>query len=85
MNANPPATLDRFPLGFGFAPLVLAPFSEAYGRYMMYAASSIVVVIFYIPTALAKNVRPSPLVRPISLPGANDLHRRRLRPLSYAA
>ena len=51
--------LHRFPLGFGLAPLVLAPFSEAYGRYPMYVGSSIFFLVFFIPTAVAKNVGQS--------------------------
>ncbi|KAL8278271.1 hypothetical protein RQP46_009303 [Phenoliferia psychrophenolica] len=45
-----------FPLGFGLAPLVLAPFSEAYGRYWMYVVSIIVYTIFLIPIARAQNI-----------------------------
>ncbi|ORY75032.1 MFS general substrate transporter [Leucosporidium creatinivorum] len=48
--------LSAFPLGFGLAPLVLAPFSEAYGRYPMYVCSSIVYCIFFLPITLGKNI-----------------------------
>ncbi|KAM0756467.1 MFS general substrate transporter [Meredithblackwellia eburnea MCA 4105] len=48
--------LSAFTLGFGVAPLVLAPFSEAYGRFYMYAISAVIVTVFYIPIGLAKNI-----------------------------
>lgn len=47
--------LAAFPLGFGFAPLVLAPFSEAYGRYLMYCVTVVVYTIFLIPVSRARN------------------------------
>ncbi|KDE06059.1 hypothetical protein MVLG_03611 [Microbotryum lychnidis-dioicae p1A1 Lamole] len=48
--------LSTFPLGFGLAPLVLAPFSEAYGRYPMYAISGIIYTLFFLPITLGRNI-----------------------------
>ncbi|ORY75003.1 MFS general substrate transporter [Leucosporidium creatinivorum] len=48
--------LAIYSVGFGLAPLALAPFSEAYGRYPMYAVSSILYVIFFLPITLGKNI-----------------------------
>jgi MFS family permease len=47
---------DRYPFGFGIAPLVLAPFSEAYGRNLLYLVSAFVYAILYLPQALAKDI-----------------------------
>ncbi len=48
--------LAGFPLGFGLGPLVLAPFSETYGRHRVYILSSILFTIFLVPIARAQNV-----------------------------
>ncbi|KAK4699960.1 hypothetical protein P7C70_g6294, partial [Phenoliferia sp. Uapishka_3] len=48
--------LAAFPLGFAVAPLVLAPFSEAYGRYWMYCITATLYTIFLIPIARAPTI-----------------------------
>ncbi|KAI5481154.1 Major Facilitator Superfamily protein [Pseudohyphozyma bogoriensis] len=48
--------LSGFPLGFAIAPMVLAPLAEELGRYTMYAISTFIYLIFFIPTALAENI-----------------------------
>ncbi|CED85156.1 Synaptic vesicle transporter SVOP and related transporters (major facilitator superfamily) [Phaffia rhodozyma] len=42
--------------GFAFAPLILAPFSEEWGRNPLYIGSAILFVLFAIPVALAQNL-----------------------------
>ncbi|BGP36379.1 hypothetical protein JCM10450v2_000279 [Rhodotorula kratochvilovae] len=49
--------LSLFPLGFGLGPLFTAPLSEAYGRYPLYVVSSLVYLIFFIPTAYGQNIQ----------------------------
>ncbi|GAA5923091.1 MFS transporter [Sporobolomyces koalae] len=48
--------LSFFPLGFGLGPLFTAPLSEALGRYPVYATSSLLYLIFFIPIAQAPNI-----------------------------
>ncbi|KAK4050475.1 hypothetical protein OIO90_005058 [Microbotryomycetes sp. JL221] len=55
-----------FTIMFGAAPLVLAPFSETYGRSGIYIASAIVFTLFFIPQALAQNIETMIIARFIS-------------------
>ncbi|KAM0793367.1 hypothetical protein ACM66B_000822 [Microbotryomycetes sp. NB124-2] len=55
-----------FTLMFGASPLVLAPFSETYGRSSIYIASAVVFTLFFIPQALAKNIETMVLARFVS-------------------
>ncbi|KAK4055293.1 hypothetical protein OIV83_000576 [Microbotryomycetes sp. JL201] len=55
-----------FTLMFGTAPLLLAPFSETYGRSGIYIASAIVFTLFFIPQALARNIETMIIARFIS-------------------
>ncbi|KAM0755764.1 MFS general substrate transporter [Meredithblackwellia eburnea MCA 4105] len=48
--------VTMFTLTFGTAPLVLAPFSEVYGRNGIYLASAFIFFMFFIPQALAQNI-----------------------------
>ncbi|GAA5908018.1 hypothetical protein JCM8208_004025 [Rhodotorula glutinis] len=48
--------LSFFPLGFALGPLFTAPLSEAYGRYPLYVISSLVYLVFFIPTAYGQNI-----------------------------
>ncbi|GAA5888892.1 hypothetical protein JCM6882_002892 [Rhodosporidiobolus microsporus] len=48
--------LSVFPLGFGLGPLFTAPLSEAFGRYPIYCISSLIYLIFFIPTAYGQNI-----------------------------
>ncbi|KAM0793342.1 hypothetical protein ACM66B_000797 [Microbotryomycetes sp. NB124-2] len=48
--------LSAFPLGFGLAPLVLAPLSEVYGRWPVYAGSCFVYMMFFLPMGLGRNI-----------------------------
>ncbi|KAK4050498.1 hypothetical protein OIO90_005081 [Microbotryomycetes sp. JL221] len=48
--------LSAFPLGFGLAPLVLAPLSEVYGRWPVYTGSCFVYMMFFLPMALGPNI-----------------------------
>ncbi|TNY23171.1 MFS general substrate transporter [Rhodotorula diobovata] len=48
--------LSVFPLGFGLGPLFTAPLSEAFGRYPLYVVSSLVYLVFFIPTAYGQNI-----------------------------
>ncbi|KAL8290241.1 hypothetical protein RQP46_003180 [Phenoliferia psychrophenolica] len=45
-----------FILTFGFAPLILAPLSEVFGRSWIYLGSAWVFCLFFIPQALATNL-----------------------------
>lgn len=45
-----------FVLGFGFGPLVFAPFSEELGRQPIYLVTLFIALIFIIPCAVAKNI-----------------------------
>lgn len=49
-------SLSIYAFGFAAAPFVLAPFSEEYGRYAVYCASSTLFVVFMFPIAFAKNI-----------------------------
>lgn len=50
------ASVTMFVLGFGFGPLVFAPFSEEIGRKPIYGGTLFLGLIFIIPCALAKNI-----------------------------
>ena len=43
-------------LGYAFGPLVIAPFSEIYGRVIVYNVCNLIFVIFSIACALANNL-----------------------------
>ncbi|KZT53006.1 MFS general substrate transporter [Calocera cornea HHB12733] len=49
--------LSMYALGFGLAPLVLASFSEEFGRLPMYLASTAIFGLFFIPMAMAQNIQ----------------------------
>lgn len=49
-------TITLFVLGFGVGPLVFAPFSEEWGRQIIYNVTLGIAVIFIIPCAVAKNI-----------------------------
>ncbi|EJU03572.1 MFS general substrate transporter [Dacryopinax primogenitus] len=49
--------LSMYALGFGLAPLVLASFSEEFGRLPMYLVSTAIFALFFIPMAVAKNIQ----------------------------
>ncbi|PVH15458.1 uncharacterized protein CXQ87_003299 [Candidozyma duobushaemuli] len=50
------AAVTVFVLGFGFGPLVFAPFSEELGRQPVYLVTLGVALVFIIPCAVAKNI-----------------------------
>ncbi|KAF8587054.1 MFS general substrate transporter [Ramaria rubella] len=60
-----PATLGvvLFTFTFGAAPLIIAPFSELFGRLPVYIASVLVYWIMFLPQALAKNFATVLVVR----------------------
>ncbi|KAF8526098.1 major facilitator superfamily domain-containing protein [Gautieria morchelliformis] len=60
-----------FTISVAATPLVLAPFSELYGRLPMYIASSLVFWIMFLPQALAKNFATELVTRFISGVGAS--------------
>ncbi|KAF8587557.1 MFS general substrate transporter [Ramaria rubella] len=60
-----------FTLTFGGAPIVIAPFSELFGRLPVYIASALVYWIMFLPQALAKNFATVLVVRFISGIGAS--------------
>lgn len=45
-----------FVLGFGVGPLVFAPFSEEWGRQVIYNTTLLIAVVFIIPCAVAQNI-----------------------------
>ncbi|VVT49015.1 uncharacterized protein SAPINGB_P002062 [Magnusiomyces paraingens] len=49
-------TVTLLVLGFGVGPLVFAPFSEEWGRQIIYNTTLFVAVIFIVPCAVAKNI-----------------------------
>lgn len=49
-------TVSLFVVGFGVGPLVFAPFSEEFGRQIIYNTTLFVAVAFILPCALAKNI-----------------------------
>ncbi|KAH8913460.1 MFS general substrate transporter, partial [Atractiella rhizophila] len=55
-----------YPLGFGVAPLVLAPFSEAYGRNPLYIVTTLLYAAFFIPQALTRSIAAICVVRFLS-------------------
>ncbi|KAG8865398.1 hypothetical protein FRB96_000288 [Tulasnella sp. 330] len=48
--------LSVYAWGFACAPLILAPFSEEWGRNPLYLGSAFVFTLFFIPVALAQNL-----------------------------
>lgn len=50
------STITVFVLGFGFGPLVFAPFSEEIGRQPIYLLTLFIALIFIIPCGLAQNI-----------------------------
>ncbi|BFZ55044.1 hypothetical protein PYCC9005_002082 [Savitreella phatthalungensis] len=48
--------LSFFLAGFALAPLILAPISEVYGRWPMYILSAIMIWLWLLPQALARNI-----------------------------
>ncbi|GAO52258.1 hypothetical protein G7K_6339-t1 [Saitoella complicata NRRL Y-17804] len=48
--------LTVYALGFGVAPLVLAPLSEVYGRNPVYIVSFLIYTVFFIECALSQNL-----------------------------
>lgn len=50
------ASVTVFVLGFGFGPLVFAPFSEEVGRKPIYVVTLGLAVVFIVPCAVAKNI-----------------------------
>jgi len=48
--------LSIYILGFAFGPLVIAPMSEIYGRWVMYNIGNILFVIFTVGTALSNGI-----------------------------
>ncbi|SCV68375.1 BQ2448_496 [Microbotryum intermedium] len=55
-----------FTLTFGTAPLILAPFSEVYGRSWIYFGSALLFTLFFLPQALAQNIETILVARFIS-------------------
>ncbi|KAL8276146.1 hypothetical protein RQP46_011440 [Phenoliferia psychrophenolica] len=55
-----------FTFTFGAAPLILAPFSEVYGRNGIYFVSAVVFTLFFLPQALAQNIETMLVCRFIS-------------------
>lgn len=49
-------TVTLFVIGFGIGPLVFAPFSEEWGRQVIYNSTLLIAAIFIIPCAVAKNI-----------------------------
>lgn len=49
-------TVTLFVVGFGIGPLVFAPFSEEWGRQVIYNSTLLIAVIFIIPGAVAQNI-----------------------------
>jgi len=60
------ATTTGFVIALGIGPLVLAPFSETFGRRKIYIISFTVFTLLQIPTALAPNAATLIAVRTIS-------------------
>lgn len=50
------AGITIFVAGFGFAPMVLAPVSEAYGRYWVYCGSGVVLFLGILGCSLSQNL-----------------------------
>ena len=50
-----PLVVSIYVLGLAFGPLVLAPFSEVYGRWISYTICNILYVVFNITSALSPN------------------------------
>ncbi|SCZ90260.1 BZ3500_MvSof-1268-A1-R1_Chr1-3g01876 [Microbotryum saponariae] len=55
-----------FTLTFGAAPLIIAPFSEVYGRSWIYFGSAFIFTLFFLPQALAQNIETILVARFIS-------------------
>lgn len=60
------ATTTGFVIALGLGPLVLAPFSETFGRRKIYIISFTIFTLLQIPTALAPNAATLIAVRTIS-------------------
>lgn len=48
--------ITMFVVGFGVGPMAFAPMSEVLGRWVIYATTLLVAVIFIIPCAVSKNM-----------------------------
>ncbi|KAK3940006.1 major facilitator superfamily domain-containing protein [Diplogelasinospora grovesii] len=57
------AGISTFCLGFGIAPMVLAPFSEINGRYPVFIASGVIFVIFQFVSGVVTNLAGMLIVR----------------------
>lgn len=60
------ATTTGFVIMMGIGPLVLAPFSETFGRRIVYIVCFVIFTVLQIPTALAPNAAGLITVRTIS-------------------
>ncbi|WFD00939.1 hypothetical protein MYAM1_003695 [Malassezia yamatoensis] len=49
-------SITLFVAGFGFGPMVFAPLSEVFGRWIIYVVSGFLYFIFNLPCALAPNI-----------------------------
>lgn len=49
-------SVTLFVIGFGLGPMVFAPFSELFGRRIIYGTTLFVAVIFLIPCAVSDNI-----------------------------
>lgn len=49
-------TVTLFVIGFGVGPLVFAPFSEEFGRQIIYNTTLFIAIVFIVPCAVAKNI-----------------------------
>ncbi|KDE09672.1 hypothetical protein MVLG_00078 [Microbotryum lychnidis-dioicae p1A1 Lamole] len=58
--------MTLFTLTFSAAPLIIAPFSEVYGRSWIYFGSAFIFTLFFLPQALAQNIETILVARFIS-------------------
>lgn len=49
-------SITLFVIGFGIGPMVFAPLSEVYGRWIIYTSTLLIAVVFIIPCAVSKNI-----------------------------
>lgn len=49
-------TVTLFVIGFGVGPLVFAPFSEEFGRQIIYNTTLFIAIVFIVPCAVAQNI-----------------------------
>lgn len=49
-------TVSLFVVGFGVGPLIFAPFSEEWGRQIIYNTTLVIAIAFIIPCAVAQNI-----------------------------